>query len=207
MVTGWLEIAFLAKSENAKYEIFIINPDGSELTNLTNDPDHSKLRRWHPQWQPIRKPMNIPLSKMDGETIREAAAIGNFIPGRSIDDIVLNLEENDFECNMYQDDPRGWRRARCQYSAGTLEYFVQIFSQSPDQFDRITASIREHSDTITENSISDFLSYAATLALLGQPEIQELMKEELVNIFNNNGVGWEMDISYGDLDFNHSISD
>ena len=194
------KIVFLSRSEHAKDEIFIMSSDGSEQTNLTNDPDNSNTNRWYPQWQPIRKSMNIPLSKMDGETIREAAEIGAYIPGRSIDDIVLNLEENDYECTLRQDDPAGSRSANCQRSAGTLNYDVQIFSQSPDQFDKIAASIRDNSDIVTENSISDFLSYAATLPFLGQPEKQELMIEELVNYFVNNGVGWVMKTSYGDID-------
>jgi len=191
------KIAFLSESDPAKYEIFIMNPDGSEQTNLTNDPDLTKIRRWHPQWQPLRIPMNIPLSTMAGEPIREAAEIEISIPGRAIDDLVLNLEENGFECKSRFEVIHS---TSCNRSAGTLDYSVKISSQSLDQFDRIEANIRESSDTVTEQSFSDFLGYTVTLAFLGQPELQELAKEELVNYFDNHGAGWTLDTAYGDLD-------
>lgn len=200
------KIAYLSV-DSVKHDIFIMNPDGSEQTRLTNDPKNQELDRWYPQWQPVRKSMNIPLSKDDGipnpkpkstdipwptpeptSTPRPTLPTPTeIVVGKAIEDIMINLQENNYKCRLWFDESTEIYTATCSRSEGTLNYSVEISSKSTDRYDNIEAYVIDMAEPPGEYSHQEFFVYVSGLPFHDQPSIQDELKRELDEYDLNKG--------------------
>jgi len=179
------EIAFVSQ-QDGDTNIFVMNADGSEQTNLTNGVGSN----YFPQWQPSNtsEDIQIPLDKGEVISIPKDTATPTPVPvakslgssdsgsktGVTPDEILESLERNGYLCDAdnSSSNPSSWFCEGITGIEGSQTYNILVHADSDGRMDFISASIKTTSGRVSRVAYYEFLEYIAALPFIHEPDLK-----------------------------------